>query len=79
MVLVSAGHVGGTRGLGIASSATDVLGMRAVGGVCVMCICSDLGGVSGGGGGEWMSGLGLGFSNPVGTGECWTCVCLAVV
>ena len=21
----------------------------------------------------------LGFNNPVGTGECWTCVCFAVM
>ena len=28
--------------------------------------------------GEWMRGLGLGFTNPVGTGECWTCVCVLV-
>ena len=39
--MVSAGHVGGTRGSSIVSSAADVLwmsvvrGMRAVGGVCV--------------------------------------------
>ena len=38
--MVSVGHVGGTRGLGIVSSATDVLymrgvrGIRGVGGVC---------------------------------------------
>ena len=40
--MVSAGHVGGTRGSCIASSVTDVLwmsvlrGMRGVGGVCEM-------------------------------------------
>ena len=30
--------------------------------------------------GEWMRELGLGFTNPVGTGgvECWTCVCVVV-
>ena len=45
MVVVSAGHVGGTRGSGIVSSAADVLGMsevrgmREVDGVCEMCIC----------------------------------------
>ena len=39
--MVSAGHVGGTRGLGIVSSAAGVLwmivvrGMRGVGGICV--------------------------------------------
>ena len=26
-------------------------------------------------GGEWMRGLGFGFTNPVGAGGCWTCVC----
>ena len=31
-----------------------------------------------GGGGEWMTGLGLNFTNPVGTGGCWTCVCALV-
>ena len=48
VVVVNAGHkcVGGTRGLGIVSSADDVLGMsvvrvmRVVGGVCEMCMCS---------------------------------------
>ena len=29
-------------------------------------------------GDEWMRGLGLGFTNPVGTWECWTCVCVLV-
>ena len=44
MVVVSAGHVGGTRGSGIVSSAVDVLwmsvvrGMRGVDEVCEMCI-----------------------------------------
>ena len=43
--MVSAWHVGGTRGSDIVSSATDVLWMsvvremRGVGGVCEMCIC----------------------------------------
>ena len=35
MVVVSSGHVDGTRGSGIVSSIADVLGMRGVGGVCV--------------------------------------------
>ena len=45
MVVISAVHVGGTRGSGIVSSAADVLwmsvvrGMRGVGGVCDMCMC----------------------------------------
>ena len=31
-------------------------------------------------GGEWMRELGLGITNPVGTGGggCWTCVCVWV-
>ena len=43
--MVSAGHVGGTCGSGIVSSAADVLwmsvvhGMRGVGEVCEMCMC----------------------------------------
>ena len=28
-------------------------------------------------GGEWMRELG--FTNPVGTGDCWTCVCVGHV
>ena len=61
---MSAWHVGGTRGSGIVYSAADVLwmslvrGMRGVGGVCEMCWAR--GGV--------VRGLGLGFTNPVGTG-----------
>ena len=35
-------------------------GMRGVGGVCEMCMCFPQG--------EWMRGLGLYFTNPVGTG-----------
>ena len=51
--MVSAGHVGGSRGSGIVSSAADVLwtsvvrGMRGVGGVCKMCMCCARGGVGG--------------------------------
>ena len=43
--MVSAGHVGGTRGSGIVSSASNVLwmsvvhGMRGVGRMCEMCMC----------------------------------------
>ena len=51
----------GTRGSGVLSSTGDVL-VRGVGGVCDMCIAR------GGVGGEWMRELGLGFTNPVGTG-----------
>ena len=57
----------GTRGSGVLSSTCDVL-VRGVGGVCDMCMCLARGGV-GGEGGEWMRELGLGFTNPLGTGE----------
>ena len=43
-----------------------------------MCMCLTRGGV-GGEESEWMRGLVLGLTNPVGTGECWTCVCILVV
>ena len=56
----------GTRGSGVLSSTCDVL-VRGVGGVCDMCMCLARGGV-GWRGGEWMRELGLGFTNPVGTG-----------
>ena len=52
-VVVSAGHVCGTRGSSIVSSAVDVLGMsvvrgmRGVGRVCEMCMCLARGGVGG--------------------------------
>ena len=52
------------------SSTGDVLEMivvRGVGGVCDMCMCLAQGGV-GGEGLDWMRKLGLGFTNPVGTG-----------
>ena len=80
MVVVSAGHVGGTRGSRIVSSAADVLwmslvrGMRGVGGVCEMCMCLDRVGV-GGKGSEWISRLDFGFTNPVATGGV-LCVCV---
>ena len=64
------------------SSAADVLwmsvvgGLRGVGGVCEMCMCFARGGV-GADGGAWMKGLGLGFTNPVGTGVVLdVCLCL---
>ena len=63
MVVVTAGHVCGTPGSDIVSSAVDLLGMRGVGGVCEMCMCLAQGGV----GGEGMSGLDVGFTNPLGT------------
>ena len=79
--MVSAEHVGGTRGSGIVSSAADVLwmsmvrGMRGVAGVCEMFMCLALGGV-GGEGRECMGGLVLGFTNHVGTGGVFhVCLC----
>ena len=63
MVVVSA-CMSGTRDSG------DVLEMSVVrgdGGVCDMCMCLARGGV-GVEGGEWMRELGLGLTNPVGTG-----------
>ena len=44
-----------------------VRGMRAVGGVCEMCMCLARCGV-GGEWSEWMRRFGFGFTNPVGTG-----------
>ena len=78
---MSAEYVGDTRGSAIVSSAAAVLwmsvvrGMRGFGGVCEMCMCLTRGGV-GGEGGEWMRGLGLDFTNPVGTrGVLDVCLC----
>ena len=45
-----------------------VRGMTGVGGVCGMCMYLARVGVVGEGG-DWMRGLGLGFTNPVVTGE----------
>ena len=61
VVAVSA-YMGGTRG----SGAGDVLEMsvvRGIGGVCHVCMCLAWGGI----GGEWLTGLGLGFTNSGGT------------
>ena len=58
VLVLSAGHMGGTRGSGIMSSAADVLwisvvrGMGRVGGVCEMCMCLARGSVGGEGGRE---------------------------
>ena len=65
VVAVSA-CMSGTRGSGVLSSTGDVR-VRGVGWVGDMCMCLARGGV-GGEGGEWMSELGLGFTNPVGSG-----------
>ena len=48
--------------------------MKGDGGVCEMLMCLAQGSV-GGEGSEWIRVLDLGFTNPVGVGECWTCVC----
>ena len=71
-----------TRGSGIVSSAADTLwmsvvrGMRGVGGKCEMSMCLARGDV-GGEFGERMRGLGLGFTNHVGTGRVLgVCLCL---
>ena len=82
MVAVSA-CMSGTRGSDVLSSTGDMLEMsvaRGVGGVCDMCLAR--GGV-GGEGGEWMIGLGLGFTNPGGKGGvldvCFGCGCVGGV
>ena len=51
--------------------------MRGVGGVSEMGMCLARGAVGGEGeGGEWIRGLGLGFTNPVGTEEVLdVCLC----
>ena len=72
MVAISAGckYMGVTRGSCVVSSADNVLEMsvvRGVRGVCrvfEMCMCLARGGV----GDVVIRGLGLGFTNPVGTG-----------
>ena len=81
--MVSAWHVGCTRGSDIVSDTADVLwmsvvrGMRGVGGVCDMCMCLDRGNV-GGEEGEWMRGLVWVLPILWEQGECWTCVCVLV-
>ena len=66
-----AGHVVGTRGSGIVSSAVDMLsmvcGMSGVGRVCEMCLAR---------GGVGVRGLGLDFINHVGTWRWVLDVCL---
>ena len=78
---MSAWYVGDARGSGIVYSVANVIwirGIRGVGGVCEMRLCLVRGGVGGEGVG-WMRGLGLGFTNPVGTRGRLTCVWIAVV
>ena len=67
MVAVSA-YMGGTHGSGVLASASDVLEMsvvRGVGGVCDMYMCLVRGGRCWG---EWVTRLGLGFTN---SGVTW--------
>ena len=45
---------------------------------CLKCVCLAGGGVAGERVSKWMRGLGLDFTNPVGQGECETCVCVWV-
>ena len=75
--------MGGTRGSAIVSSEYDVLemsvvrGVRGLGGVCEMCMCLSRAEWEVRGG-ECVTGLGLGFTNPVGIGGVWdVCLCLA--
>ena len=42
------------------------------------CVCVWLGVVWVCEDGKGMRGFGLGFTNPVWPGECWTCVCVLV-
>ena len=69
--------MGSTLGSGIVSSAADVIGMSVVHGMKRWWSMYVFGtGRRKRRGGEWMRGLGLGFTNPVGSGKCWTCVCV---
>ena len=72
VVVVSARHIGGTRGSGVVSSAADVLGMCVVRGmsgvdwVCEMCMCLTLDCV--GGEVEWLDErIGFGLYQSCGT------------
>ena len=72
MVAVST-YMVGTRCSGVLASAGNVLEirvMRGVGGVCDMCMCLARGCV-GGVGGEWVTGLDLGFTSSVETWGKW--------
>ena len=65
----------GTRGSGVLSSSTGDMIVRGVG-VWLGVVWVERGG------GEWMRELGLGFTNPVGTGgvlDMCVCVLVAVV
>ena len=69
-VVVMSAYMGGARGSCVLASAGDVLEMsvvRGVCGVCDMCMCLARGGWDLWWGGEWVIGLGLGFTNSGGT------------
>ena len=77
MVAVSP-YMGGAHGSGVLYSACDVLEIsvvRGVGGMCGMCMCLARGRMEGVGG-EWVTGLGLGFTNSGGTWGIGICVCV---
>ena len=76
VVVVNAWHMGSTRGSDIVSSASYVLWMREDGRVYEMCMCLARRSVVGEWG-DWMIGLGLGFTNPVETeGVFDVCLCM---
>ena len=70
VVAVSA-YIGGTRGSGVLSSASDVLEMSVVRGGFVTCVCVLLGSGWEELGCEWVRGFGLGFTNSGGTCGKW--------
>ena len=64
--------MGGTRVLASAGAVLAMSVVRGVGGVCDTCMCLARGWV----GGEWVTGLGLGFTNSGGTCGKWNmCPC----
>ena len=77
VVAVSA-YIGGTGGSCVLASVGDLLEMSVVigvDGVCDMCMCLAWG-VMEGVGGDWVTGLGLGFTNSEGTWGKWVmCLC----
>ena len=80
-VIAVSTYIGGTHSSGVlSSSACDVVSVvRAVGGVCDMCMCLARDGVGGIGGG-WVTGFGLCFTNYGGTWEKWDmCLCFVAV
>ena len=66
-------YMGGTRGLASAGDVLEMSVVRGVGGVCDICMCLARGWRCWG---EWVTGMGLGFTN---SGETWgkwdMCLC----